>query len=142
MYLLDTNVVSELRKAPSGRADPHVVVWAASVTAADLSISAVTVLELELGILRLQRRDAAQSANLRRWMDEQVLRTFGERILPVDTTVALRCATLHVPDPCSDRDALIAATALVHGLIVVTRNVADFKTTGARLLNPWHREQA
>jgi len=138
MYLLDTNVVSELRKASSGRADERVVAWAESVAAADLSISAITVLELELGILQLQRRDIPQSAMLRRWMDNYVLPTFNGRILPVDAAIALRCAALHVPNPRSERDSLIAATALVHRLIVVTRNEADFASTGTQILNPWH----
>lgn len=137
MYLLDTNLVSELRKAAQGRADAKVVTWANSIAATDLCISAITVLELELGILQLQHRDSAQAAGLRRWMSDQVLPAFDGRILPVDLSVALRCAALHVPNPRAERDSLIAATGLVHGLTVVTRNVVDFEGTGAKLLNPW-----
>lgn len=137
MFLLDTNVVSELRKAGNGRADANVVAWAASVSAADLYISAITVLELELGILQLQRRDPAQSAVLRRWMNDHVLPAFSGRVLPVDVSVALRCAALHVPDRRAERDCLIAATAIVHGMTVVSRNVADFQGSGTVLLNPW-----
>lgn len=140
MFLLDTNVVSELRKAPAGRADAGVVAWAASVPAADLYISAITVLELELGILQLLRRDAVQGAPLRRWMNEHVLPAFASRVLPVDVPVALRAAQLHVPDRRAERDCLIAATALVHGLTVVSRNGADFRATGAALLDPWRAQ--
>lgn len=137
MFLLDTNVVSELRKAPSGRADSGLVAWAASVPSTSLFLSVISVWELEQGILQLQRRDPAQGAVLRHWMTDQVLPAFEGRILPVDVAVALRCAALHVPDRRSDRDSLIAATALVNGLTVVTRNVVDFKTSGVVLLNPW-----
>lgn len=137
MYVLDTNVVSELRKAGSGKADPQVVAWAASVSAEVLHISAITILELETGVLQVQRRDPKQGAMLRAWLDQQVLPAFSGRVLPVDTAVAQRCAALHVPDPRSERDALIAATALVHGFTVVTRNMADFAATGVALLNPW-----
>lgn len=138
MYLLDTNVVSELRKAKSGKADHHVVAWAASMANSSLFISAITVLELETGMLQIERRDPMQGAILRSWIDAHVLPAFAGRILPVDTAVAQRCARLHVPDPRSDRDALIAATALVHGMTVVTRNVADFVLTGVTILNPWN----
>ena len=137
MYLLDTNVVSELRRAKAGKADPHVVAWAASVPVESLFLSAITVLELELGVLLIERRDPVQGALLRAWLEEQVLPAFSERILAVDTAVARRCAKLHVPDPRSERDALIAATALTHGLIVVTRNGADFQPTGVGTLDPW-----
>lgn len=137
MYLLDTNVVSELRKAKTGKADLQVIAWAQNVLPNSLFLSAISVLELETGILLIERRDAAQGKMLRQWLETQVLPTFAERILPVDTIVARQCATLHVPDPRSDRDALIAATALVHGMTVVTRNVDDFKPTGVALLNPW-----
>ncbi len=137
MYLLDTNVVSELRKAPKGRADLGVVAWARSVPATSLYLSVISILELELGVLQLQRRDAAQGAILRTWMAEQVIPAFEGRILPVDVPVALRCAALHVPDRRAERDGLIAATALVHGLTVVTRNSADFESSGVVLLNPW-----
>jgi len=137
MYLLDTNVVSELRKAKSGKIDRHIKIWANSVSATTLFLSAISILELETGILLVEKRDAAQGALLRCWMEEQVLPAFYNRILPVDTAVAQRCAALHVPNPRSDRDALIAATALVHGMAVVTRNVSDFKSTGVELLNPW-----
>jgi hypothetical protein len=137
MFLLDTNVVSELRKAPGGRADAGVVAWARAVPSASLYLSVISVLELEQGILQVQRRDVAQGSILRTWMAEQVLPAFEGRILPVDVPVALRCAALHVPNPRAERDGLIAATALVHGLTLVTRNVVDFEGAGAVLLNPW-----
>lgn len=139
MYLLDTNVISELRKAKTGKIDRHVKAWATSVSAATLFLSAISILELEIGILLAERRDRTQGALLRSWMDEQVLPAFGSRVLAVDTAVALRCAELHVPNPCSDRDALIAATAFVHGMAVVTRNLDDFKRTGVPTLNPWQK---
>lgn len=135
MFLLDTNVVSELRKA--AHADPRVRRWAGRVSPAALYLSAISVLELEIGVLLVERRDPRQGALLRAWLDQRVLPAFDERILSIDTAVARRCAALHIPDPCSDRDALIAATALIHGLTVVTRNVVDFQPTGAKLLNPW-----
>lgn len=137
MYLLDTNVISELRKAGDGRANGNVVAWLTSVDAATVYLSVITVMELELGVLRIERRDPAQGRLLRAWMDQQVLPEFADRTLPIDKAVALRCAPLHVPDPCSERDAFIAATALTHGMTIVTRNVADFAATGVRLLNPW-----
>jgi predicted nucleic acid-binding protein len=137
MFILDTNVVSELRKAKSGKADANVIAWAASIPTASLYLSAISILELELGVLLVERRDAAQGAILRAWLDDHVIPAFAHRILAVDTAVALRCAKLHVPNPCAERDALIAATALVHGMTVVTRNVADFAATGVKLLNPW-----
>lgn len=138
MFILDTNVVSELRKAKAGRADANLVSWASGVAAGQLFLSVITVLELEKGVLLVERRDPAQGALLRTWLDVHVLPGFAGRVLPVDTAVAQQCAHLHVPDPCAERDALIAATALVHGMTVVTRNVADFVSTGAVVLNPWN----
>jgi predicted nucleic acid-binding protein len=137
MFILDTNVVSELRKIRFGKADAKVSAWAERVDAASLYLSAITILELELGIAKMERRDAAQGAILRKWLETQVLPEFTARILPVDTAVARRCAALHVPDRRSERDALIAATGLVHGMAVVTRNVADFAPTGVGVLDPW-----
>ena len=137
MFLLDTNVLSEVRKVGDGKADANVVAWLSTVDAATLYLSAMTLMELELGILRIERRDAAQGTRLRTWMTHHVLPEFQDRILPVDAAVALRCASLHIPDPRAERDALIAATALLHGMTVVTRNIADFEATGVPLLNPW-----
>ena len=137
MFVLDTNVVSELRKVKAGKADRNVAMWASRVPAETLYVSVITILELETGVLLVQRRDPAQGALLRAWLDRHVLPAFADRVLPVDTAVAQRCAALHVPDPRSDRDALIAATAMVHSMTVVTRNVTDFAATGAPLLNPW-----
>ncbi len=137
MYLLDTNVVSELRKAAAGRAHPGVVAWAASMPASSLYISVITVLEIEQGVLQVEHRDPAQGALLRTWLDSHVLPAFHGRVLAIDTPVAVRCARLHVPSRHSERDALIAATALTHHMTVVTRNTKDFERSGARLLNPW-----
>ena len=137
MYLLDTNVLSELRKIRLGKADRHVADWADSVDAADLYLSVITIQELEIGVLLAERRDPLQGTIFRKWIDNHVLPAFADRILVVDTTVAQRSAQLHVPDPRPVRDGLIAATALVHGMTVVTRNVADFEPTGAPILNPW-----
>ena len=132
-YLVDTNVVSELRKAKN--AHPRVRAWADALPAESLYLSVISILELEIGILLLERRERRQV--LRAWMDGHVLPTFSDRILAVDTRVAQRCAALHVPDPRSDRDALIAATALVHDMTVVTRNVSHFQPIGVAVFNPW-----
>lgn len=137
MYLLDTNIVSELRKAKSGKADKNVKAWANGVSVTNMFLSAITILELEIGILLIERRDPTQGAMLRTWLDDHVLPAFSGRILAVDIAVAQRCAKLHVPGPRAQRDALIAATALVHGMIVVTRNVSDFESTGVEIFNPW-----
>lgn len=137
MLLLDTNVVSELRKVRAGKADRHVAAWADRVDAADLYLSVISLQELEIGVLLAERKDAAQGAILRAWLQHHVVPAFEGRILLIDIAVAQRSARLHVPDPRPVRDALIAATALVHGMTVVTRNVADFKDTGAEIFNPW-----
>ncbi|NCT56260.1 MAG: type II toxin-antitoxin system VapC family toxin [Legionella sp.] len=137
MYLLDTNVISELRKAKSGNAHEGVISWANSIPVSNLFLSVMTILELETGILQIERRDVSQGSVLRTWLSMHVLPAFNDRILPLDTAVAARCARLHVPNPKSDRDAIIAATALVHGMTVVTRNVADFDKTGVDIINPW-----
>ena len=137
MFVLDTNVVSELRKAATGKANPRVVAWAASIRPAALFLSVITLMELEQGVLLLERRDPRQGAAIRQWLERQVLPAFEGRFLPIDDHVALRCARLHVPDPRKERDALIAATGLVHGMTVVTRDTAGFEPTGVPLLNPW-----
>jgi toxin FitB len=137
MFILDTHVVSELRKIRLGKADIHVAAWADGVDAADLYVSVITIQEIEMGILLLERRDSQQGVLFRNWFNDQVLPTFANRILSVDKTVALRSAQINVPNPRPVRDGLIAATALVHGMTVVTRNVADFEPTGALVLNPW-----
>jgi toxin FitB len=141
MFVLDTNVVSELRKVKLGRADTNVTAWTQSVDAADLFVSAITIMELELGVLSIERKDAAQGALLRSWLERQILPEFSGRTLPIDTAVAQRCAQLHAPDKRGERDAFIAATALVHGMTMVTRNVTDFEPTGVTLINPWEITQ-
>ena len=136
-YLLDTNVISELRKVGDGKADPNVTKWVGVQDSSDLFISVITILELERGILGIQRRDAAQGFRLRRWMDSRVRSEFAERVLPIDDAIATRCAQLHVTDRRNEADALIAATALVHDLAVVTRNVQDFDGTNVIIIDPW-----
>ncbi len=136
-YILDTNVVSELRKGGSDKINPHVERWASQATATTFYLSVITILELEMGVLLIERKDRTQGTTLRSWFQNYVLPTFKERTLNIDHNIALCCAALHVPDRRSDRDALIAATALVHGMYVVTRNVADFANTGVKIINPW-----
>lgn len=136
-YLLDTNVISELRKLGDGKAHPGVVAWIAAHDDVQFFMSAISVLEIERGILTLHRRDPAQAAQLRTWFDLHVRPAFEGRILPVDDEVATRCAQLHVPDRRGEADALIAATALKHGFAVVTRNLRDFEGTGVVLIDPW-----
>ena len=137
MFLLDTNVVSELRKVRAGKADSRVAAWADGVDATDLYLSVISIQELEVGVLLLERRDPRQGAIFRTWFDDHVLPAFIGRIVPIDIAVALRSAQLHVPNVRPVRDGLIAATALIHGMQVVTRNVADFESTGVDTLNPW-----
>ena len=137
MYILDINVVSELRKIHAGKADEHVSAWTQSVNLNDLYLSVITVQELEIGVCLIERRDSAQGKAFRAWFNQQVLPTFAGWILPIDTAVALRSAKLHVPNPQTIRDGLIVATALVHGMTVVTRNIADLQSTRVSLLNPW-----
>lgn len=135
MYLLDTRVVSELRRRD--RTDARVAAWVDATDPAELFVSVVTVLELEMGVLAVERRDASQGALLRRWLEERVLPVFEDRILPIDLQVARRCAGLHVPDRRAERDALVAATALRHAMTVATRNVADFSPMGVAVFDPW-----
>ena len=129
--------MSELRKVRFGKADTHVTKWAESVNANDLYLSVVTIQELEIGVLLAERRDPAQGRMLRSWLNDSVLPAFSGRILNIDTLVAQRSARLHVPNPQSFQDGLIAATAIVHGMTVATRNVAYFELSGAQLFNPW-----
>lgn len=136
-YLLDTNVVSELRKVGDGKADLNVTAWLSARDSRDFYISAITILELERGILSIQRRDIEQGSRLRAWMDNRVRPGFADRIISIDEAVATRCAHLHIPDRRNEADALIAATAIVHGLAVVTRNIQDFRETGVVVMDPW-----
>jgi hypothetical protein len=135
MFLLDTNVLSELRRPE--RAHRSVLAWASRFKSSDFFLSAMTILEIELGTLRMVRRDRAHAAVLRIWIDQSVVPRFRGRILPIDEAVAQRCARIQAQATRPDRDALIAATALVHGLKMVTRNVADFEACGVEILNPW-----
>jgi predicted nucleic acid-binding protein len=135
MFLLDTNVISELRRPD--RANAGVLSWARNQPVEAVFISVVSIMELELGVLSMERQDIRQGAILRRWLEAEVVSRFGGAILAVDQPIARRCAVLHVPDRRPERDALIAATALVHGLTLVTRNVRDFVSAGIELVNPW-----
>ena len=137
MYMLDTNVVSEIRKIRLGKADELVSQWSDSVNTAELYLSVITLQELEIGVLLAEYRNPAKGALLRGWLNKQVIPAFSGRILPVDTAVVIRSAKLHVPNPRPVRDGLIAATALVHGMTVVTRNISDFASCGVALINPW-----
>lgn len=132
-YLLDTNVLSDARR----QAHPPLNAWLAAQPRADLVISVIALLELERGVLRVERRDQTAGAHLRTWLTTDVPAAFAGSILAVDERVAHRTARLHVPDPMPEMDALIAATAIEHGLTLVTRNTRDFRRAGIDLLDPW-----
>lgn len=135
MFVVDTNVISELRKRD--RAHRNVLAWADSAKPTDFFLSCITLQELQYGALLIERRDPAQGALMRRWVSRDILAGFAGRILPLDEAVAMTSAALHVPDRRPERDAWIAATALVHGMAVVTRNVRDFEPMGVGVVNPW-----
>ncbi len=133
-FLLDTNVLGELRRK---QGEPRVKQWVAQQASVDLAISVVTVIEIEVGVLRHSRRHPEQGRALQQWLEERVLAAFTGRILPLDLSAARLVAPLHVPDPAPSHDALIAGAALAHGLTVVTRNSADFARAGVPVVNPW-----
>jgi toxin FitB len=135
--LLDTNVISELRKVAAGKADDRFAAWSRQTDITHCWLSVVNIQELEIGVRLAERRDKKGGAVLRDWLEQQVLATFRDRILPVDLAVVRHSAQYHVPDPAPVRDALIAATAAVNGLAVATRNLADFRRSGVELINPW-----
>lgn len=135
MFIIDTNVVSELRKRD--RADRNVVDWAQKADPTMCYLSSMTIFEVRYGALQIERRDKVQGQMMLSWLQRDILDAFAGRILPIDAEVAAECAALHVPDRKSERDAFIAATALVHEFTVVTRNTKDFAAMGVQLLNPW-----
>jgi predicted nucleic acid-binding protein len=137
MYLLDTNVISEFRKSADGRINKSVKRWADEISSDLMFISSISVLELEIGVLQIERRDKKQGLILRKWLNKNVLPAFLDRVLPVDLAVVQRCASLHVPNPKSERDAMIAATAIEHRMTIVTRNVSDFIQSGVKIFDPW-----
>jgi toxin FitB len=137
MFLLDTNVVSETRKLGTSRVDANAARWFDQIDASQTFLSAMTIFELERGVRQMERRDAEQGRALRRWLNDQVMATYEARILPMSGAVAMICAGLHIPDPKSERDAWIAATAIDAGLTVATRNVGDFAGMGVEVVNPF-----
>ncbi|MFI8776326.1 type II toxin-antitoxin system VapC family toxin [Brachybacterium paraconglomeratum] len=134
-YLLDTNVLSDAR----AKRTPELMAWLEEQPMVDLRLSAITLLELERGVRRKERTDPVGAGPLRRWLEEDVRATFARRVLPVDDDVAVAAAALHVPDPMPEMDALIAGTALVHGLTLVTRNIKDVTRVPVALFDPWTR---
>jgi predicted nucleic acid-binding protein len=136
MYLLDTNVVSELRKLQVGKADPNFSAWFAGISLDLIYVSVITLFEIEHGVLLIGRRDRAQAEVLRRWFDKIQVQ-LEDRVLPVDQVTALHCASLNVPDPRPWRDAFIGATAHVHRMVLVTRNLRDFQGLNIQTVNPW-----
>lgn len=140
MYLLDTNIISESRKLGTAKVDPHAANWFAVVDVETTFVSAMTIFELERGVKQMERRDTVQGAVLRRWFDDQIMTSYEHRTLPLSRDVALICAGLHIPDPKSERDAWIAATAINAELTLVSRNVGDFANMDVSLINPFQQQ--
>ena len=137
MYLLDTNVISEIRKVNAGKANINVAQWTSQTSQSLMYVSVISLMEIEQGILRLERKDTVQACLLKDWFHNIVLPSFDNNVVNIDKNIALTCATLHVPDKQPANDSLIAATALVHDLTLVTRNTKDFEQTGVKLFNPF-----
>lgn len=137
MYLLDTNVISEIRRLKKGKCDPNVARWIQSVDEDQIFVTPIILMELERGVLSKERKDPKQGENLRNWLENRVKPSFLGKVLPIDETTAQICAKLHIPDHAPENDAWIAASAIQHHLILVTRNTADFAKTGAKLFNPF-----
>lgn len=134
--LLDTNVLSELRKA--SRCDPAVAAWQQDQDLEQQFVSVISLLELKLGIELKARKNTEFGARLRLWYESQVKTTFQHRTLSVDLRIAETCAGLHATRTRPYRDSLLAATALVYGFTIVTRNTADFADSGLMLIDPWN----
>lgn len=137
MYLLDTNIISEMRKVKSGKANPNLTAWLAQQDSNSFYTSAVVMMELERGILGIERKDPQQGRALRAWFDSMAAALLAGRVLPINETTAAICAKLHIPDRSPENDAWIAATARQYGLTLATRNTKDFEPMGIRLCNPF-----
>ncbi len=134
-FLIDTNLISELRK--KGRCDPNVSAWQFEASRHEFFISVITMMEIRHAILMAKRKNASFAALLEQWFEVQVKPAFDGFVLPIDLAIAERCAALLGERSRSLADALIAATAYVNDLTLATRNVADFVDTGVKLVNPW-----
>ena len=137
MFLLDTNIISEMRKVKSGKADSNVTAWLANQNSNSLYTSVIVMMELERGILGMERKDLVQGRALRIWFEHMTAAMLQGRILPIDEPTAEICARLHIPDKSPENDAWIAATAKQHGLTLATRNIKDFEHSGVKLINPF-----
>lgn len=137
MFLLDTNVISELRKIKIGKANKGLEIWSKNHNKKIMFLSVISLLELEIGALSLERKDPKQGTVIRMWIDEIIKPKFKDRIIPVSTKTVLICSKMHIPNRKSITDSLIAATAIEHNLTVITRNEKDFEETGAKIFNPF-----
>lgn len=136
-WFLDTNVISELRLSPSKKINPNFAKWAETIHRNDCYTSVVVLMEVERGVMRMERKDPHQGKGLRQWFEHFVKTYFENRVLKIDRTTAQICAKLHIPNVRPENDAWIAASCIQHNLPLVTRNVADFQNLGIELINPF-----
>ncbi len=141
MYLFDTSAITELRKAKHKnkkfKADPGLIEWVKHVDHSTIYVSSIAFMEIEIAILSMEKKNKHQGKLLRNWFDELVKPAFDGRVIAFDQAIALKCAALRVPDPHRMRNAIVAATALVHKMILVTKNEKDFIYTGVDIVSPW-----